>query len=111
MNNEQKQFIFPENVSSGYGVFLGLTLKEIILFIIPEIIIGLVVLFLPPYSITVLIAEAIFFILLITVTLGVLSSKPVKYRANIRLPQFLKMKQNYSSRQHLYFKQTKKVRK
>jgi len=110
-NKEQKEFIFPENVSSDYGVFLDLSLKEILIYLVPEIMIGLIVLFIPPHSITVLIIELIFFILLITITLGVLSSNPVKNRPNIRLPQYLKMKKNYSLRQHLYFKKTKNERK
>lgn len=104
----EKKFIFPENISSGYGIFLGLSLKELLIYVIPPLIIGIIVLLLPPHTITVTVIELVILVLVLTIILAVLSSNPVKSRNNIRLPQHLKMKNNYSSRQHLFFKAKKK---
>jgi hypothetical protein len=108
--HQKKKFIFPENISSSYGVFLGLSLKELLLYVVPPLLIGIVVLVLPPNNITVTIIKLIVLVLIITVILAVLSSTPVKSRSNIRLPQYLKMKNSYDKRQHLFFKAKKKER-
>ena len=107
-NSREKEFIFPENITSGYGAFLGLTLKEVLYYVLPVVVVGLFVLFIPPYSLTVIMIELIIFILILTIVLAVLTSKPVNGRNNIRLPNHINMKRAYSKRQHLFFLDKKK---
>jgi len=108
--NQKKKFIFPENISSSYGVFLGLSLKELFIYVVPPLVVGIIVLILPPNTVMITVIELIVLVLVITIILAVLSSTPVKSRNNIRLPQYLKMKNNYSKRQHLFYKAKKKER-
>lgn len=107
-NSREKEFIFPENITSDYGAFLGLTLKEVLYYVLPVVVIGVIVLFLPPHNLTVMMIELIIFILILTIVLAVLTSKPVNGRNNIRLPNHINMKRAYSKRQHLFFLDKKK---
>lgn len=105
---DEKTFFFPENVESSYGVFLGLSVKEMLVYILPMVIVGLIVLFLPPHTFKFMIFKGIVVIFSITVLLAVLSSRPVSYRNNVRLMPHLQMKSKYKSRQHLFFKKAMK---
>jgi len=103
VDNKQKRFEFPENISSGYGVFLGLTLMELIKFVLPVVLVILIILFLPPYNLTFKLIEIFIALIIVTVVIAVITSQPVKYRNNIRLPKYLKMKNQYSKRNKLFF--------
>jgi cytosine/uracil/thiamine/allantoin permease len=102
-DKKEKQFIFPENISSDYGVFLGLSLKELAVYVLPVFVICLVFLFLPPHSLKWIFIKLAVSIFLLTILLAVLTSKPVKTRHNIRLTDYLKMKSSYNKRQHKFF--------
>ena len=103
MDNKQKRFEFPENISSGYGVFLGLTLMELFKYVVPTLIIVTVILFLPPYGFTIKSIELFIALIVVTIVIAVITSQPVKHRNNIRLPKYLKMKNQYSKRNKLFF--------
>lgn len=107
---DAKFFVFPENVDSSYGVFLGLSIKELVLYVLPVVVVGLIFIVLPPHSMTFILTKVIIVVFLLTIDLAVLSSKPVAYRNNIKLTHYLKMKSNYSKRQHLFFKEKQKRR-
>lgn len=107
---ESKTFIFPENVESSYGVFLGLTVKELIIYVLPVVAVCIVFIAIPPHSLTFMIIKLIIAVLLLTIVLAVLSSKPVSSRNNVRLTQYLKMKSKYTSRQKLFFKEKTKLK-
>lgn len=105
--NSEKKFIFPENVDSSYGIFLGLSLRELLIYVLPIFILGIVFVTLPPHGLYPILTKAIIVVLIMTVILAVLSTRPVKYRNNVRLIPHLKMKAKYKSRQHLFFKKPK----
>ena len=107
---DEKTFVFPENVDSSYGVFLGLSVKELLVYVLPMVIVGLIVLFLPPHTFKFMLFKATVVIFLITILLAVLSSRPVSYRNNVRLIPHLQMKAKYQSRQHLFYKKAVKRR-
>lgn len=104
----QKVFIFPENIKSHYSVIFGLTLKEILLFVLPAMLVGIVILVIPPYNVTSFMIKIFFAVLIVTITIAVITTSPVKYRENIKLLPYLKLKRGYSKRQQLYFKDTRK---
>jgi len=106
--DEQKKFTFPENVNKSYDVFLGLGVRDIVLFIAPIAVIGIISFFIPPQTVTSTIVKLLVTTVLLTIVIAVLTSKPVKYRNNIRLTQYLKMRKAYDNRQKLYFIDTKK---
>lgn len=107
MNNKKKRFIFPENIDSKYSVFLGLSLREILIYVVPAVIVGLVFIAFPPHSFTAIIIKVFISIIVITMVIGIISSNPIKDRPNVRLIPYMKLKRQYSKRQNLYFKKAK----
>ena len=107
---EAKTFLFPENVDSSYGVFLGLSIKEVLVYVLPSLVVGLIFIFLPPHHFKFVLTKVILVVFLLTIVLAVLSSKPVNYRSNVKLTDYLRMKGKYSKRQHLFFKEKRKRR-
>ena len=103
--NEEKKFIFPENVDSSYGVFLGLSLKELLIYVLPVGIVGLIFIALPPHSLNAILIKLMIVVIITTIIVAVLSTRPVKNRNNVRLIPHLKLKSKYKSRQHLFFKE------
>lgn len=105
--NNKKKFIFPENIDSKYTVFLGLSLREILIYVVPAVIVGLVFIAFPPHTFTAIIIKVFISIIVITMVIGIISSNPIKDRPNVRLIPYMKLKRQYSKRQNLYFKKTK----
>lgn len=104
---DEKTFIFAENVDSSYGVFLGLTVKELVFYVLPMVVVGIIVMFIPPHTFKIMMIKAIAVVFIITILLAVLSSRPVANRPNVRLLPHMQMKAKYKSRQHLYFQKPK----
>src|SRR5699024_3944968 len=105
--NSEKKFIFPENVDSSYGIFLGLSLRELLIYVLPIFILGIVFVTLPPHGLYPILTKAMIVVLIMTVILAVLSTRPVKSRNNVRLIPHLKTTAKYKSRHHLFFKKPK----
>lgn len=103
-SRESKKFIFPENVTSDYGAFLGLTLKEVMLYVAP--LLGLSILFLaiPPYTFVWVLIKVFLILVIFTVVIAVITTTPVSSRGNVKLLRHVKMKQKYGKRQRLYYK-------
>jgi len=108
--NEEKRFIFPENVDSSYGVFLDLSLRELVIYVLPTVIVGIFFISIPPHGLYAILTKTIIVILITTIVVAVLSTRPVKNRNNVRLIPHLKMKSKYKSRQRLFFKEPKERR-
>lgn len=103
-----KKIYFPENVDANYGVIFGLTLKELLLYIAPTLIIGLVIVAIPPHSIVFIFIKAFVVIVIITIVLASLAARPVKNRPNIRYSQYLDLRKQYRNRQKLFYIQRKR---
>ena len=108
--NEEKTFIFPENVTSSYGVFLGLSIKEIAIYVAPVVAVGIISFVIPPQTVKATIIKMIVFLALITIVIALLVSQPVAYRSNVKLVPYLRLMRNHSKRQHLFYKEKKKKR-
>src|SRR5699024_5124700 len=105
--NSEKKFIYPENVDSSYGIFVGLCLRELLIYVLRIFIVGFVFVTLPPHGLYHIKTKVIIVVLIMTIILAVLSTSPVRYRNNERFIPHLKMKAKYNSRQHLFFKKPK----
>lgn len=108
--NNKKKFIFPENIDSKYNVFLGLSLREILIYVVPAVIVGLVFIAFPPHNFTAIIIKVFISIIVVTMVIAIISSNPIKDRPNVRLIPYMKLKGQYSKRQNLYFKKTKRYK-
>ncbi|MBC1248118.1 conjugal transfer protein [Listeria booriae] len=105
-----KEFIFPENVDSKYGVFLGLGLLELVKYILPLVIGGFLFIAIPPYNVGWMITKIILVLIIGVIAFGLLAARPIKARPNIRIQDHLKIKSQYKKRQKLFFKQrTKRI--
>lgn len=110
--NEQKgkKFVFPENVESGYGIFLGITLRELAIYILPPTVIGFIILALPPHNVWLMLFKLMLILIVLIMILAFLSSRPIRYRQNIRFQDYLKLRTNYKQRQKLFYTRKKKER-
>ena len=99
-----KEFIFPENVDKNYGVFKGLTLKEVAVILFSFIICSIVVFILPPRNIIlILIKIPLIMIPVMFTVIYAIVGRPVKHRPNIKWLSHRRMKKQYDKRQHLFF--------
>lgn len=103
-----KKFVYPENVESSYGFFLGITLKELLVTILPISAIGIVLLALPPRNVWLMLVKFTLLILVLVVVVAFLASRPVASRKNIRYQTILKLKGAYAKRQKRFFIAEKK---
>ncbi|AXI00568.1 conjugal transfer protein [Sporosarcina sp. PTS2304] len=110
--NEQKgkKFVFPENVESGYGIFLGITLRELAIYLLPPVVIGFIILALPPHNVWLMLFKLMLILIVLIMILAFLSSRPIRYRKNIRFQDYLKLRTNYKQRQKLFYTRRKKER-
>lgn len=110
--NEQKgkKFIFPENVESGYGIFLGITLRELAIYLLPPVVIGFIILALPPHNVWLMLFKLMLILIVLIMILAFLSSRPIRYRQNIRFQDYLKLRTDYKHRQKLFYTRKKKER-
>ena len=107
MNNKKKKIIFPENIDSKYSVFLGLSLKEIMIYVLPAVVVGIMFVAFPPHTMYSILFKCFIALIFITTVVAVISSNPIPNRPNVKLIPYLKLKRQYSKRQNLYFKSTK----
>ncbi|MEE1130238.1 MAG: conjugal transfer protein [Caryophanon sp.] len=103
MNRLGKKFTFPDNVDSSYDVVLGLTLKEILLYIVPTFAIGIICITLPPNTLYMMLLKIVMMLMAIVIVTAIVAARPVKSRPNIRFGAFYKRKQQFKKRQKLYY--------
>lgn len=98
-----KIFIFPDNVESGYNLIKGVTVKSFFTVFLPFLLVGVVVVIIPPYSITIVLIRLFIALLIVTVGLAITVARPIKSRQNITVVQHLKFLQSYNRRQKLFY--------
>lgn len=108
--NQEKKFVFPENVESSYGIFLGLSIRELLIYVLPTLIVGIIFISIPPHSLNAILIKTITVVIILTIVVAILSTRPVKNRNNVRLIPHLKLKSKYKSRQRLFFKEPRNRR-
>ena len=97
----------PKNVNSSYKVFLDLNMKELLVVFLPPLIFMIISGFVM-YFINALNMYTIFLVILIALILwftlyGLLTIRPVSEKNNLRMLDFFKMSQRYSTRQKVFF--------
>ncbi|AND86332.1 hypothetical protein GTH52_14970 (plasmid) [Clostridium tyrobutyricum] len=106
---EGKKFIFPRNVESSYNLIPGLTGIDAIKYVSIPLLISVVILAIPPYSILGLwIVKALLAVALLAGGFILAIARPVKYRNNIRCVEYLKNILSFYSRQKMFFLKPKK---
>lgn len=102
---EGKEFIFPNNVESGYNLIKGVTVKAFFSMFIPFFIFGLIIMVIPPYiNIYVILGKVFIGLIIWTVGLAITAARPVKERQNITMMQHIGFLRSYSNRQKLFYR-------
>lgn len=102
MAKKGKEFIFADNVNASYGAFFGLNLKDLA-GLVPSFLLSLLVLAVPPYTVLFMGIKLFLFFFINVAAIAIKVSRPVKYRSNITLQQYLTFKKGYQNRQKRYY--------
>lgn len=97
----------PKNVNSSYKVFLDLNMKELLVVFLPPLIFMIISGFVM-HLMNALNMYTIFLVILIALILwftlyGLLTIRPVSEKNNLRMLDFFRMSQRYSTRQKVFF--------
>lgn len=110
MLGEEKKVLvneIPRNVDSSYKVFLDLNMKELLIVFLPSLLF-LGIAFLSTFLMGILNMFTSFLIIIIALVVwftlyGLLTIKPVSEKSNLRMLDFMKIRQRYSNRQKVFF--------
>lgn len=99
-----RKWFFPKNVDNQYKILANMTLKEILIYILPALLISIGIGFIPPYNSRVFwLIKAIFIVLIIVIPVVYVNYRPVKFRDNIRSKYFIKEFLDYRKKKKIYF--------
>jgi len=99
-----KRFFFPENVEKGYNIIQGLSVTDLVRFIVPSVLISTIIIFLSPYnSVIFWIIKGIFICVILSVGFLLAILRPIKNRNNIKCLDYIKMRISFLSKQKMYY--------
>ncbi len=106
-----KEFIFPDNVESGYNLIKGVTVKGFFTVFLPFLLVGIIIVIIPPYSVVFVLLRLFIAFIIATIGLAITIARPVKSRPNITVVHYLKHIQSYNRRQKLFYIEPRKKRR
>lgn len=99
-----RKWFFPKNVDNQYKILGNMTLKELVMYVLPALLISAGIAFIPPYnSVVFWLVKAVFIVLVIIVPVVYVNYRPIKFRDNIRSKDFLKEILEYRKKKKMYF--------
>ncbi|MED4057151.1 hypothetical protein ACQRXC_28760 (plasmid) [Niallia taxi] len=99
-----RKWFFPKNVDNQYKVLANMTIKELLVYILPALLISVGIGAIPPYnSIVFWLIKAVFIVLIIILPVIYVNYRPVKFRDNIRAKDFIKEFLDYQKKKKMYF--------
>lgn len=99
-----RRFFFPQNVEKGYNIIQGLSLTDIVKFIVPSVLLSILILLMPPYmSRFFWIVKSAFVCVILGIGFILAIARPVKYRNNIKCLNYIKMRISFLSKQKMYY--------
>jgi hypothetical protein len=104
-----RKWFFPKNVDNQYKILANMTLKELVLYVFPALLVSALIGFIPPYnSVVFWLIKAFFIVFIIVIPVIYVNYRPVKYRENIRSKDYLKEIFDYQKKKKIYFVKPKK---
>ena len=86
-----RKWFFPKNVDNQYKILANMTLKEILTYIFPALLISTGIGFIPPYnSIVFWLIKGFFIVFIIVIPVVYVNYIPVKFRDNNRSKNYIK---------------------
>ncbi|MED4041037.1 MULTISPECIES: hypothetical protein [Niallia] len=99
-----RKWFFPKNVDNQYKILANMTLKELLVYILPALLISVGIGAIPPYSSIVFwLIKAVFIVSIIVIPVVYVNYRPVKFRDNIRAKDFVKEFFDYQKKKKIYF--------
>ncbi|WP_382549338.1 hypothetical protein [Streptomyces sp. NPDC057131] len=99
-----RKWFFPKNVDNQYKILANMTLKELLVYILPALLISVGIGAIPPYSSIVFwLIKAVFIVSIIVIPVVYVNYRPVKFRDNIRAKDFVKEFLDYQKKKKIYF--------
>lgn len=99
-----RKWFFPKNVNNQYKILANMTLKELVFYVFPALLISAGIGFIPPYnSIVFWLIKAFFIVFIIVIPVAYVNYRPVKFRDNIRSKEFIKEILEYRKKKKMYF--------
>jgi len=99
-----RKWFFPKNVDNQYKILANMTLKELLVYILPALLISIGIGAIPPYSSIVFwLIKAVFIVSIIVIPVVYVNYRPVKFRDNIRAKDFVKEFFDYQKKKKIYF--------
>lgn len=99
-----RKWFFPKNVDNQYKVLANMTIKELLFYILPALLISVGIGAIPPYnSIGFWLIKSVFIVLIIILPVIYVNYRPVKFRDNIRAKDFIKEFLDYQKKKKMYF--------
>ena len=104
-----RRWFFPKNVDKEYKIFANMTLKELLIYVLPAFIISIIIAAIPPYSSVLFwIIKCVFILFIIVIPVFYANYRPVSERDNIRTNDLIKEYIQYKNLQKIYFIKPKK---
>ena len=99
-----RKWFFPKNVDNQYKILANMTLKELVIYIFPALLISAGIGFIPPYnSVLFWLFKTVFIVLIIVIPVVYVNYRPIKFRDNIRSKDFVKEIIEYRKKKKIYF--------
>lgn len=99
-----RKWFFPKNVDNKYKILANMTLKELVFYIFPALLISGGIGFIPPYnSVVFWIIKAVLIVFIIVIPVLYVNYRPVKFRDNIRSKDYIKEFFDYQKKKKIYF--------
>ncbi|MGM0941321.1 MAG: hypothetical protein ACQEWU_10215 [Bacillota bacterium] len=99
-----RKWFFPKNVDNQYKILANMTLKELLIYIAPALLISVGVGFIPPYdSVFFWLIKSVIIVLIIIAPVVYVNYRPVKFRDNIRAKDYIKEFLEYRKKKKIIF--------
>jgi len=99
-----KKFFFPGNVEKGYNIVQGLSVVDVVKYIIPSLMVSIIIIAIPPYtSMFFWILKAILDCLILSTGIIMAVLRPIASRSNIKCLDYIKMRIAYIGKQKMYY--------
>ncbi|MCK1995453.1 hypothetical protein MPH61_23305 [Peribacillus muralis] len=99
-----RKWFFPKNVDNEYKILANMTLKELVIYVFPALLIAAGIGFIPPYNSTLFwLIKAVFIVFIIVIPVVYVNYRPIKLRNNIRSKDFFIEVFEYRKKKKIYF--------
>lgn len=98
-----RTFAIPANISGKYTIMMGLSLRDLAIYVAPVLGVVAVLFAIPPWALAVIAAKAVVSLLLLAASVALPSTHPIPSRPNLTMYDWLRTLWAYHRRQRQFF--------